>query len=102
MDNNKKEILKIENISVNYGPIAALQEVSLNIYEGEIVVLLGANGSGKSTLLNAILGIVPCKKGHIFFQGEEITHKATNNRVSSGICLLPESHGIIPSNFFDN
>lgn len=92
----EKELLRVEEISVNYGPIVALQEISLNIFEGEVVVLLGANGAGKSTLLNAILGIVPCIKGDIFFEDKIITHKATNRIVASGICLLPEGHGIIP------
>jgi branched-chain amino acid transport system ATP-binding protein len=92
----EKALLKVEGLSVMYGSINALQEVNLEIRAGEVVVLLGANGAGKSTLLKAILGMLQIKKGHIFFQDQDITHKETNLIVESGICLLPEGRGILP------
>lgn len=96
MEKNKRVILKVENLTVTYGPIIGIKGINMEIKEGEIVVLLGANGAGKSTLLNAILGIVPSRSGHIIFQDEDITNKATDRIVTSGICLLPEDRGILP------
>ena len=66
------EILKIDDISVSYGSIRALTDVSMSIDEGAIVSLIGANGAGKSTLLNAIVGLQPLKTGSISFAGETI------------------------------
>ena len=65
-----KELLKIGNISVNYGNIKALRGVSMNVMEGEIVALIGANGAGKSTLLKAIVGQEPLESGSITYDGE--------------------------------
>ena len=66
------EILKIDKISVAYGNIRALSDVSMTVSEGDIVSLIGANGAGKSTLLNAIVGLVPLSDGTIAFDGETI------------------------------
>ena len=63
-----KELLKINNISVNYGNIKALRGVSMIVNEGEIVALIGANGAGKSTLLKAIVGQEPLVEGSIFIR----------------------------------
>jgi len=93
----KNNILKIKDISVSYGPIRALNNISLGVGEGEIVVLIGANGAGKTTLLKAILGIQEVQSGNILFLGNDITRKATDKIVSSGICLIPEGHVIFSS-----
>jgi len=93
----KNNILKIKDLSVSYGPIKALKNTSLEVNEGEIVVLIGANGAGKTTLLKAILGIQKAQSGSIFFLGNDITHKATDKIVSLGICLIPEGHIIFSS-----
>jgi branched-chain amino acid transport system ATP-binding protein len=94
---NRDEVLRIEDLSVCYGKITALSHVNLKIDEGEFVALVGANGAGKSTLLGTVLGINGASSGRIFFMGEDITHKPTDRIVASGICLLPEGHGILPS-----
>jgi branched-chain amino acid transport system ATP-binding protein len=94
---NRDEVLRIEDLSVCYGKITALSHVNLKIDEGELVALVGANGAGKSTLLGTVLGINGASSGRIFFMGEDITHKPTDRIVASGICLLPEGHGILPS-----
>ena len=62
-------LLKVENVAASYGSIVALKSVSLEVYEGEIVTIVGANGAGKTTLLSCISGLMPYK-GSIAFKGE--------------------------------
>lgn len=92
----RNNVLKIENLHVSYGPVRALRGISLEVYEGEIVVLIGANGAGKTSLVESILGITPAESGRIIFMGEDITQKKTEHIVASGICLIPEGRGILP------
>jgi branched-chain amino acid transport system ATP-binding protein len=73
----RNSILKIENLHVSYGPIKALKDISLEVNEGEIVVLIGANGAEKTTLLQTILGINPKDSGSIFFMDKDITYSKT-------------------------
>jgi branched-chain amino acid transport system ATP-binding protein len=87
-------ILKIENITVNYGPIIALKKVSLEIAQGEIIVLIGSNGAGKSTLLKSIIGLVRPVEGNIIYQGKNISSWSPENVTRSGIFLIPEDGGI--------
>jgi branched-chain amino acid transport system ATP-binding protein len=89
-------ILKIADLYVSYGPVKALRGVSLEVKEAEIVTLIGANGAGKSTLLESVLAMHNVESGTVMFSGEDITNRATDNIVSSGICLLPEGRGIVP------
>jgi branched-chain amino acid transport system ATP-binding protein len=92
----KTEILRVEGLSVSYGRIQALRDVSLAVQAGEIVALLGANGSGKSSLLKAILGINPPSKGRVVFDGRDITRKPTQSIIPLGITYIPEGGGILP------
>jgi branched-chain amino acid transport system ATP-binding protein len=92
----KNNILKVEDISVSYGPVRALRHVSLEVNEGELVALIGANGAGKSTLLETVLGINRVDSGTIRFMEEDITRTPTERIVASGICLIPEGRGILP------
>ncbi|MBP1730242.1 MAG: transporter related protein [Deltaproteobacteria bacterium] len=87
-------MLKIEELNVSYGGINALKGVSLEVGRDEIVTLLGANGAGKSTLLMAVSGVVPVRKGRIFFDGMEITGKSPSQIVKIGICQVPEGRDI--------
>lgn len=97
-----KELLRIDNISVNYGNIKALRGVSMNVNEGEIVALIGANGAGKSTLLKAIVGQEPLVEGSISYDGQMLYavkdkhyHGVpTYNVVKSGIALVPEGRRV--------
>jgi branched-chain amino acid transport system ATP-binding protein len=91
----KNNVLKVEDISVSYGPVEALRHISLEVNEGEIVALIGANGAGKSTLLGAVLGINRVLSGTILFMGKDITQTPTDKIVASGICLIPEGRGIL-------
>ncbi len=89
-------LLETNNLSVSYGSIRALQDISINIKEGEIITLIGANGAGKSTLMNTIMGIVRPNSGIIRYNGGDITQKDTRDIVKSGITLAPEGRQIFP------
>lgn len=87
-------MLKVENISVNYGAIKALQNVSFEIHPGEIVALIGANGAGKTTILNTVSNIVPSISGKIVYEGKEITKTAPHDIVKLGISQVPEGRRV--------
>jgi branched-chain amino acid transport system ATP-binding protein len=87
-------LLSIQDLHVAYGGILALQGISLDVYEGEIVTLIGANGAGKSTLLRAISGIVPIRSGTITFGSENLGITPAHRIVELGIAHVPEGRGI--------
>ncbi|MBX6329520.1 MAG: ABC transporter ATP-binding protein [Pseudolabrys sp.] len=82
-------LLAIENLSVSYGKVEAIRNVSLKVEAGEIVTVIGPNGAGKTTLLMTIIGLLPCR-GRILFNGEDITGLDTERRVEMGFGLVPE------------
>jgi branched-chain amino acid transport system ATP-binding protein len=84
-----KEILRLEKLSISYGPIQAVKQVDLTVREGEIVVLLGANGAGKTSTLKAVSGLVPCK-GRILFNGKDIANRSPEEIADLGIIQSPE------------
>jgi len=88
------QLLTIDNITVRYGAITALHEVSLNVEQGEIVTLIGANGAGKSTTLRAISGLVPVASGTITFEGKDITNRPAHEIVGLGIGHSPEGRRV--------
>ncbi len=90
-------LLSVSGLSVSYGRVSALTDVSLTVNEGEIVTVLGANGAGKSTLLRAILGAVPAKAGGIAFADEDVTAEPPHKRIARGIVLVPEGRRILIS-----
>ena len=94
VQNNK--VLDIDGISAFYGPICAVRDASMEIFENEIVGLVGANGAGKSTLMKAILGIRRVSSGRITFMDQDITRNFTPNIVASGIVYVPEGGGVFP------
>jgi len=87
-------MLRVENLSVNYGAIKALKNVNCEVRQGEIVALIGANGAGKTTILNSISGILPVNGGKILFSGKEITRTAPHEIVRLGICQVPEGRRV--------
>lgn len=91
--NKAEPLLSVRGMSVSYGAIAALKDVSLDIYPGEIVAVIGANGAGKSTLMNAIMGDVPRSAGDVLLDGKHlpsVNHKV----VTSGVSLSPEGRKV--------
>ena len=89
-------MLKIEYLSVNYGGIEAVRDISFEVPEGAIITLIGANGAGKSTTLRAIAGLLKPKSGSITYNGEELIGKPTDQIVSRGITLVPEGRRVFP------
>jgi branched-chain amino acid transport system ATP-binding protein len=87
-------MLKVENISVNYGAIKALHNVSFQINKGEIVALIGANGAGKTTILNTISNIVPSLEGKVVYLGKDVTKLAPHDIVKLGISQVPEGRRV--------
>lgn len=90
------DILRIENLKVNYGGIEAVKGIDVHVAEGEIVTLIGANGAGKSTTLRTISGLVKPREGRILFQDEEITGHDPSQIVGKGITMVPEGRRIFP------
>lgn len=88
------KILEVKNLSVYYGTVRALEDVSFSVNQGEIVSLLGPNGAGKSTALKAICGLVPIKKGERFFQNRSINGLTPDRLVKKGLCLVPEGRRV--------
>jgi branched-chain amino acid transport system ATP-binding protein len=82
-------MLDVSGLTVSYGHVEAVREVSFHVDQGEIVSLVGPNGAGKTTILNAISGILPVTHGTIRFQGKDVTHASPHRRVSEGIVQIP-------------
>jgi len=90
-------MLKIKKLTVQYGPLPALNEVSLEVKQGEIVSLLGPNGAGKTTLLLTLSGILKTTEGRIIFEEEDITNLSPPKIVSKGIGHVPQGRHIFPT-----
>jgi branched-chain amino acid transport system ATP-binding protein len=89
-------VLRVEDVHTFYGSIEALKGISLDVYEGEIVTLIGANGAGKSTTLRSINGLNHPRHGKIFFQGTDVTSMAPHQIVKRGISQSPEGRKLFP------
>ena len=89
-------LLEVEGISVHYGRIRAIRNMSFSVNEGEVVSLIGANGAGKTTTMRTISGILNPTAGKITFAGEDITRMKAHIRVVRGISQAPEGRGIFP------
>ncbi|GAA0226556.1 ABC transporter ATP-binding protein [Castellaniella daejeonensis] len=89
-------VLKLENVSTFYGAIQALNDVSVEVNQGEIVTLIGANGAGKTTLLMSVCGNPRARSGKISFLGEDITQEATHAIMQRGIAISPEGRRVFP------
>ena len=89
-------MLEVSSLSVSYGSIAALRDISLRVAEGQLVGILGANGAGKTSLLRTISGLVRASAGSIRFGGTEIGQVRPDEIVRCGIVHVPEGRGIFP------
>ena len=89
--NGAAPLLRLSGINTFYGEIHILQDVDLEVQEGELVCLLGGNASGKSTTLKTILGLVEPRVGRVEFAGEDVTERSTSYRIARGIAIVPEN-----------
>jgi branched-chain amino acid transport system ATP-binding protein len=94
---NNTPLLKVDDLCVSYGHVNALKGVSLEVFPGEIVVLIGSNGAGKTTLLETVLGINTPVSGSVVFDGAPITGVNADRNVRAGLCLVPEGRGVFAS-----
>jgi len=90
-------MLRLEDVNTYYGYSHILQDVALEIKEGEIVVLLGRNGVGKTTTMKTIMGVQPPKSGKVFFMGDNIAGMPPHKISRKGISLIPEDRRVIPN-----
>src|SRR6266513_341677 len=86
--------LAIDGLTVRYGPVAAVRDVSLDIDVGEIVGLIGPNGAGKSSTLHAIMGLVPAAAGEMRLRGRSLVGRKPEDVARAGVALVPEGRRI--------
>lgn len=89
-------MLKVDHLSVHYGVIQAVKDVSFEVNEGEVVTLIGANGAGKTSILRTISGLVRPSAGEISFLGKEIQKEPVRKIVASGLSQVPEGRHVFP------
>jgi len=87
-------MLTLENVSVSYGAIEALTDISLHVNKGEVVTLIGANGAGKTTTLRTITGLLEPKEGRVVYEGREINGVPAHKLVPMGMVMSPEGRGV--------
>jgi branched-chain amino acid transport system ATP-binding protein len=90
-------LLDIQSLSIAYGGIKAVQEISLTVGEGELVSLIGANGAGKTTTLNTLGGLVAASSGTVQYAGQNLLMLPVHERIRHGLALVPEGRGIFSS-----
>ena len=88
-------ILEVQDLTTSYGPVRALDGVSLRAEQGRITAVLGANGAGKTTLLRTISGLVRCSNGRVLLGGEDVTRAPVEAMVTKGMAHVPEGRGVI-------
>lgn len=89
-------MLKVDNLSISYGAIEAVKNVSFEVNEGEVVTLIGANGAGKTSILRSISGLVKPTSGTITYLGDEIQKVPARKIVAAGLSQVPEGRHIFP------
>lgn len=89
-------MLVVESIDTGYGGVCVLRDVSLEVREESVVCLMGRNGVGKTTCVKAIMGVLPCMKGQIVWQGRNITPLPPHRRAAAGFGYVPQGRGIFP------
>lgn len=89
-----ESLLSIRHLNVAYGGIQAVKNLSLDLYSGELVSLIGANGAGKTTTLKAICGLLQAQSGEVLYQGRSLKGQGAWELVSQGLIMVPEGRGI--------
>jgi len=89
-------LIKLENLSVSYGPIVAVEGLNVEIADGSITCILGANGAGKSSTLGCLAGLIPATGGRIVYDGKDVTGYEAHRMVAEGVTLSPEGRRLFP------
>ncbi len=89
-------ILSVTELYSGYGDVPALEDVSLEVREGEIVSVVGANGAGKTTLLTTIAGLLRARSGRVSYRGLDLTSLPAQRIAESGIAMVPEGGRLFP------
>lgn len=90
-------MLKVENLSIHYGVIQAVNDVSFEVNQGEVITLIGANGAGKTSILRTISGLVRPSQASISFMGKPIHKLAARKIVGNGLAQVPEGRHVFSS-----
>jgi branched-chain amino acid transport system ATP-binding protein len=90
-------LLQVTDLSAAYGQVYALRDFSCRVEEGNITALVGSNGAGKTTFLRSLSGLLPPKQGRVDFDGGDITHAPSDQRVEAGLAMVPEGRLIFPT-----
>jgi len=90
-------VLEAREVVSGYGEVEILHEVSIRVEEEEIVTIIGPNGAGKSTLLKTVFGLLPCKRGRVVFDGEDVTGQSPQAMVRKGMSYVPQSDNVFPT-----
>ena len=90
-------VLEAREVVSGYGEVEILHEVSIRVEEEEIVTIIGPNGAGKSTLLKTVFGLLPCKRGRVVFDGEDVTGQPPQAMVRKGMSYVPQSDNVFPT-----
>ena len=88
-------MLETKDLTVSYGPIEAVREITFTVRKGAVVSLVGPNGAGKTSTLNALSGLVLPSRGRILFEGRDLTRTSAHRRVSEGIVQVPEGRLVL-------
>lgn len=94
-------ILSVRKLTVSYGRVRAVRDVSLDVREGSMITLVGANGAGKTSVLNAMAGLLKPGAGKVFFAGEDVTRWSAHRLVDAGIVQVPEGREVLASMTID-
>src|SRR3954454_17932528 len=96
-------LLRARELVVRYGQVEALHGVSVDVFPGEVVALIGSKGAGKTTLLRALSGMIPVESGQVLFEGTDITGLPSHDIVRRGLAHIPEGRQIFGNqSVFDN
>src|SRR5262252_1748250 len=93
-DDSRKPLISMRNVSLSYGNVQALTDVSVNFYEGELVGLVGDNGAGKTTLIRILSGLYTPTSGEVYFGGKRITRFHPKLAINLGIETIQQTVGL--------
>jgi len=89
-------LLEVQDIHAGYGKLEILKGVSLRVEAGQVVSIIGPNGAGKSTVFKTLFGLLPARRGHVRFAGEDVTNQPPANLLRRGITYVPQGRNVFP------